>query len=396
MTSSFRFRPMRPEEAVNAARRTQVSLGGSEELEVVVERVRERIEGGLMWVLSDADTEADTETVLGQTMLEAGEHAFGGGRVICQHVGEVLVPPEHRGVGAGSALMREAIRQGARGGLGLSLVFPSTTSLYRSLGWEHAGTFTRWRVLARLIPFTQTRMRPLEEEWKGIEACQARWATALNGAEIRGPRAWERIRRSAPFAYGLDAPGGMDLEAYVLVEQRPIPDTHQHTLIYVDWAALTPRGLQAVVGFGGRGTTVRDVVFRAPTPNPWGLVLPEQDLERIYDFDWMARPLDLGAAIMARGYPEGIAADVTFLVDDPIVESNRGPWRLEVREGRAALDRTNEGEVHMEVTAVGALFTGYRSAHELTRGGRLTGPSEAVSRLETMFAGPLPTLFDLF
>jgi predicted acetyltransferase len=389
---SFRFRLLRPEEAVDAARRIQVSLGGAEDLEVIVERTRERVEEGLMWVLSDCQTDA----VLGQTALEAGEHFFGGRRVACQHVVDVLVPPEYRGSGIASALMQEAIRHGAREGLGLSLLFPSTATLYQSLGWEHAGTFTRWRISTRLIPSTKVRMQPLDEEWKAIEDCQARWAACFNGPEVRAPRGWDRLRRTSLFAYGLHTPDGLRLEAYVLAKQKPIADHFQHTLIYVDWAALNPRGLRAVVGFSGRGTMAHDLVFTGPTPNPWGVLLPERDLERIYDFEWMARPLKLRSAVMARGYSEQVATNVTFTVNDSVMESNRGPWRLIVKDGRATLEASTEAEVHMEVTAVGPLFTGYRSASELERSGRLAGPSEAVARLQAMFAGPLPTLFDFF
>jgi predicted acetyltransferase len=291
--------------------------------------------------------------------------------------------------------MREVIRRGARDALGLSVLFPATTGLYRGLGWEHAGTFTQWRVDARVVPAGGPSMRPLDDEWEAVERCQAQWAASLHGPEARTERRWEGLREATRFAYGLDATDGHGFEAYVLLEHKHAPDDWQHTLELVDWAALSPRGLQAVVGFVGRhGTLARDALFRAPTPNPWGLLLPEQDLTRADDFDWMARPLDLAAAIGARGFPEAVSAAVTVAVDDPVLEA--GPRRLVVADGRGALEPASHADVRMDVTAVGPLVTGYRSASELARAGRLAGPEPSLRQLDAAFAGPLPTLLDFF
>ncbi|HEX4082524.1 MAG TPA: GNAT family N-acetyltransferase, partial [Acidimicrobiales bacterium] len=54
-------------------------------------------------------------------------------------VGGVKVAPEERGRGTGRALMTELLRQIAGQGYTLSVLFPATVPLYRSLGWELAG-----------------------------------------------------------------------------------------------------------------------------------------------------------------------------------------------------------------------------------------------------------------
>ena len=58
-------------------------------------------------------------------------------------VGGVKVAPEQRGRGTGRALMTEVLRVIADRGYPLSVLYPATAPLYRSLGWELAGGLYR-------------------------------------------------------------------------------------------------------------------------------------------------------------------------------------------------------------------------------------------------------------
>ena len=58
-------------------------------------------------------------------------------------VGGVKVAPEQRGRGTGRALMTELLRVIADRGYPLSVLYPATAPLYRSLGWELGGGLYR-------------------------------------------------------------------------------------------------------------------------------------------------------------------------------------------------------------------------------------------------------------
>ena len=64
-------------------------------------------------------------------------------------VGGVKVAPEQRGRGTGRALMTELLRVIADRGYPLSVLYPATAPLYRSLGWEMAGGMYRAVIPAR-------------------------------------------------------------------------------------------------------------------------------------------------------------------------------------------------------------------------------------------------------
>ena len=97
----------------------------------------------------------------------------------------------------------------------------------------------------------------------------------------------------------------------------------------------------------------------------------------------VAPPLDVPAALEARRY-EHDGALTLAVVDDAGFAT--GTWRLEVDGGRATCrPSSDEPEIELGVAALGALYLGGRSAPTLARGRRLTGPVEAVQRLDHLF-----------
>lgn len=389
---STHFRPLTPEEALATSSRAAESFGREAD-EEALERWTRHIERGEMWALADG-----SGTVLAQGRLALVDHWFGGRLVPTQHVSSLAVPPQYRGAGAGRAFMQAAIERGAEQGAGLSLLFPATTRMYRSLGYEHAGTFTRYRVEARAAPaLGPTLRRATDADWPAIRRCGDRAAAGLSGPPARTGHAWETLRTAA-YHYVLD-----DLEqdgevtAYALVNHRREEGSWRYTLVLDDWAALTGRGLQALVGFVGRhGTFGEAATFRDTVPDRWSPFVPELDVVRTGEILWMARGLDLRAAVTARGFPPTVSGETTLTVDDPLLPRWHGPWRLEVAGGRGRLEAAETAEVRLDRRAVGPLFTGFRSAEGLAQLGLVSGPPAALASLSSFFAGPVPVLFDFF
>lgn len=388
--AAVRLRPLRADEAADTARRAAVSFGAAWDDEAV-ERWRGRIEAGEVWGVTD-----DADRVVGHGRLTQVDHWLGGRRVPTQHVASVAVPPEHRGTGAAAAFMRAALAAGARDGAGLSLLFPATVGLYRRVGYEHAGAFPRYRVDARKTPAVGPLLRPAgEDDWAAIRRCGDVAASRMHGPAVRPDDRWQQLRETT-YHYVLDAPGG-GVEAYVLFNHRTEPGDWQYTLSVTDWAALSARGLEGVVGLVGRhGTLGKAATFRGAVPDTWSMLVAEQDVEQTGRLWWMARGLDLPAAIGARGFPPGLRGSATLTVDDPLLGHARGPWRLEVDGGRGVLEPAGEAQVRLDARAVGPLVTGFRTPSALALAGLVDGPDEPLAWLAAAFAGPVPVLQDFF
>jgi predicted acetyltransferase len=350
------------------------------------------IERGDAWGWFDGDA------LLATLKLSMVDHWFGGRRVPCQNIASVAVPPEHRGQGVARAVMRAAVVHGAAEGAGLSLLFPATTRLYRGLGWEHSGEILRYRLDARQASTGGPTMRALdlEADWPEVLECHLAHGRTLCGPAVRPEVRWDHIRQ-ADFAYGLDGVDG-GLDAYVFYNQVRAEGDWQFTLDFVDWAAISHRGVTALLNLIGRhGTLGKAATFNGPAPHPFGFHIAEQDVQRRSGFAWMARGLDLGAAVAARGFPPGLTLDVAFVVEDDVLEEKaRGPWRLEVAGGRGALTPAADASVRLNTRAVGPLYTGYLDAAALAAAGLATGPPDDLAALTTAFASPPPVLFDFF
>jgi predicted acetyltransferase len=366
----------------------EVSFGSMDE--AARESMREQLAAGGVFGLESGGA------VAALTRLSVVDHWFGGRRVPCQHVGGVAVPPEHRGRGVALALMRAVIERGIADGVGLSLLYPATTALYRRCGWELAGTYARYQIDARLAPALGPALRPAtDEDWAAIRACHEATGRALNGPAVGDDRRWARLRR-ASFAYVLDAPGG-GVEAYVVYDQSRTPGDWQFTLAVDDWGATTPDGLAALLGFIGRhGTIGKDATLAGSVPHPWHFLTPEQDLHHTGGMLWMARGLDLPSAVAARGFPPGLTFAVAFAVNDPLVPAAGGPWRLEIADGAGKLVPAASADVLLDARAVGPLYTGFTSPAQLALAGLVAGPPAALALLGAAFAGPPPVLLEFF
>jgi predicted N-acetyltransferase YhbS len=124
-------------------------------------------------------------------------------------VASVMVAPEHRGQGVGRTLMTEVLAAVASRGYPVSVLYPATTPIYRSLGWELAGGDYRISLPARslrsLLAPDMSRNTPgtlADSPAGGLHAAPFERATPDDAArviEVVG-RAHELARHSGPNA----------------------------------------------------------------------------------------------------------------------------------------------------------------------------------------------------
>jgi predicted acetyltransferase len=388
-------RRLRHDEVTTALERSLASFGAHQDPARAERSLRRRVERGQVL----AAAERSTDRVLAHASAATLDHWLGGRRVCCQHVTGVAVAPEDRGRGAATALLRAVARTGAQAGAGLSLLFPSVDTLYRQLGWEHAGDYARWRMACRAAAGVDgpplRRLQP-ERDWPAVRACHRRFGAANPALAVRDEDRWAQLSE-ARFGWVRDVAEDR-VDAYVLLDHEPKPDDWRHRLAVRDWAAISPEGLTALVALVGRhGTTAADLTLRGAIPHPFQLVLPEQELALDDHVQWMARGLDLSAAVAARGFPMPVCLDAIVEIDDEELGDRGGTWRLTVEGGRGALRPSDERPTaRLAATAVGPLLTGHRSGSQLALAGHADGDEPTLAALSAAFSGPRPHLTDFF
>lgn len=264
-------------------------------------------------------------------------------------VAGVVVAPEQRGRGMGRSLMAALLELIASRGYPLSALFPSTLPVYRSLGWEIAGTSHEavipahaLRSLAAADPAVPAGGGPGPP---GGGVRRAGPDDAAEAVEVLG-----RVHRQArdcgpntrdPQALRL-ALGGNGCYAYLAADGLLLYDWRDgHDEIFVRLcAASSERTARALWGIVGSHCWIADTVrvWVAPADPVWWLAR-EPIAGAVDHDDWMLRVVDPAAAIAARGFPPAAELALRLRIADPARPVNSGPWRLEISGGRGSLTR---------------------------------------------------------
>jgi predicted acetyltransferase len=314
-------------------------------------------------------------------------------------VGGVKVTPEQRGRGIGRALMTEVLRVIADRGYPLSVLYPATAPLYRSLGWELAGGMHRAvieaRSLAALMPADgPAQPLPGPPGLRRTTPDDADEVIAVLGAVHEsarhcGPATYDAatVRRwwlsdQERFCY-LAADGFLDYGW---------ADGHHELSVRmaVAGSAETTRALWSIVG--SHAPMARQVRAVVSPDDPVAWLTREPDLGLTGHWSWMLRVIDAPAAVAGRGFPAAAGLAVGLHIDDAQLPANSGYWTLEVSGGKAALTRAEPpaspaGPVRLGARGFAALYGGVSMATLRRAGLAAGGDPGADEALDAAFAG---------
>jgi hypothetical protein len=255
-------------------------------------------------------------------------------------VGGVWVAPEARGRGIGTALMTELLRVIAGRGYPLSVLYPATAPVYRSLGWELAGGFYQARIPTRslgALPSADFPAGPLPALRRAGPSDADQVLAVIDAVH-------ESARHCGP-----STPDADSARRWWLDDENVFcylaPDgflaygwhgSHREIRVHraVAGSAETTRAIWSVVSsHASMAGQVRAVVI-PDDPVGWLTREPETGLERE---PWMLRVVDAAAAIAGRGFPAAAGLAIGLQIDDAARPDNAGPWTLEVGGGKGSL-----------------------------------------------------------
>jgi predicted acetyltransferase len=314
---------------------------------------------------------------VGAAMLHDMRQYWLGRPVGCAGVASVKVAPEYRGRGIGRLLMTELLHLIAAKGYPLSVLYPATMPIYRSLGWELAGAKFRFTVPARSL----LELREPDAEAGGVGAdhqsvairragpADAARVIAVIGDSHRtardaGPVTWDE----GPAAEWL---GRADLYTYLAGDAAG--DAADDGFAAYRWAdrdlwvervhARSPRTLRALWSVIASHCSIADTVTGVTAPSdPFWWLTRERGAFVTRRSMWMLRVIDLPAAIAARGFPAAVSASVQLRVTDHARPANAGSWQLTVAGGTGTLtpngSMSSPAPLQLGPRGVAALYAG--------------------------------------
>jgi predicted acetyltransferase len=328
-------------------------------------------------------------------------------------VAGVMVAPEERGRGVGRALVAALLEVIAGRGYPLSVLFPSTLPIYRSLGWEIAGTSHEAVIAAHalrsLAPAdAAVTAGPGPEPPGGVRRAgpqdAAEAAEVLGrvhgGARDCGPNV--RDEQSLRLALGSESWFGyLAGDGLLLYTWR---EGHDEVFVRlaVAGSAPTTRALWGIVS--SHCWIAERVRARVGPADPMWWLAREPVADAVDHDDWMLRMVDPAAAVAARGFPPAAEYAVRLRIADAARPANSGLWWLKVDEGRGSLVRAHEaaaggadgdGILTLGARGLAALYAGAPVATLRRAGLAAGGDPTADALLDGAFAAT-PFMLDRF
>lgn len=323
---------------------------------------------------------------------------YWGGRVLSMAgIAGVVVSPEYRGRGVGTALMSGVVTRTHELGYAVSALYPATVPVYRQAGWEIAGTQPRYSLNARLLRALrggQVRVREI------TAADTDQLCTIMREHHARSRVNGVRDYAAAEFAEELAAES---VFACATDDGFVVYGWEDRDLVVYQLVAGTVETARALWAVVGSSSSIVDQVHAYLAPDdPIHQLLSECVDQRLKQIRWMLRVLDVTAAVAGRGFPAGVEAEVPLVLDDPLLAANRVTGRLTVSGGRGQLvpdDSVGGGDpdaTRLGPNGLAALFAGTPTASLATAGLLIGGTAEQHGLLDTVFAGRPAYLLDYF
>jgi predicted acetyltransferase len=345
----------------------------------------------------------------GCALLPLGQF-FGGKSVPMMGVAAVGIAPEHRGRRIATALMQSALREMHRTGWPLSALYPATLPLYRSVGYEQAGVRYEVRIPAKTMIFRRQESdlelrRITTKDEPAIKEVYRTKAAHCAGNLDRSDFIWHRVRTPR----GQATQGFMVVnrttgkpEGYTYYLQKECPEA-PYSLHVTDLVAVTPAaGRRLLSFFADHRSMTHEIIFQGTPDDPILKLLPERNYTaRLLDH-WMVRIVDVPAALLARGFPVGLSAEVHLDVEDDLLVANNGRFVLELRNGAPHVHSGGRGDLKVDIRGLASLYSGHLNPHQLLftgqlqTQGRAKAASQALEAATATFGGPSPWLPDMF
>jgi predicted acetyltransferase len=292
----------------------------------------------------------DGDRMVGSALFIDMRQWWYGRAVPMAGVAGVKVAPEDRGRGVGRAVMTALLELMTARGYPLSVLYPATRTIYRSLGWEVAGhrheAVLPSRSLFALakpdLPPPAGEFGPLRRPGPGdaaevIDVIGRAHAAARDCGPVTYDEATVRRRLTRPGQYA-------DADRYAYLA----PDgflgygwQRGHDVIFVEHlTAVSAQTTRALWGLVASSSTVAETVQAQVGPaDPLFWLIREGDANITERESWMLRLLDAPAAIAARGFPATNITVPLHITDDQR-PANSGRWDLTVQSGQGSLVRT--------------------------------------------------------
>ena len=307
--------------------------------------------------------------------------------------------PEYANMGLMNQLMRQALADMQKKKQSISYLFPYSFPYYRQRGWEIISDKMTFEIKDYQLPKVKKvsgYVERLDTEHPDIRLVYKTFSSKRHAAMIRNDLAWDEYWR-----WDLD-----DLTAAVYYD-----DSHQPQGYLLYWISEDVLHIKEMVYnnqetrnglwnfISAHFSMVTKVVGSTYTNDPLAFWLDDGEIKETINPYYMARIVD--AKQFIAQYPfRAIGTDIqiTFMLDDPILEWNQGIFTLHVSAAGKGELYKSEGQttLSLDIQTLTTMLLSYKRPSYLASIGRLIGDEQTVETLEDLIKQQTPYFSDYF
>jgi len=306
----------------------------------------------------------------------------GSGAMRVGGIGLVGVHPNHRGSGFGQRMMKELLERMAGQGFGMAALYGFRDTYYRKVGFGSAGWKWQFKCAVDRMPVTlsQLPIRQIEpSDWQLLAGCHDKWVERRSMGVRRNEGLWERrFRQAPPGRYAFGDP----VEGYAFVKHGGFWGTVDVAEFVFTTRASYETGLAFIRTLA---INAHDVMWWEPSDGPGVFRHADYGIEAQRDKGSMFRVVNVKAALESLRPDDQFEGEIVIAVDDPLLESTRGPWHVKWSGGRVAVEPCKRmPNVTIPVPALSQALAGDPSWRLLAREGSLSATDGVLDRLEQL------------
>lgn len=310
-------------------------------------------------------------------------------------VTSVATYPEYAGHGLMGMLMKESLLRMRESGQSLSLLFPFSIPLYRSRGWEIISDKISYRIRDVQLPRNISApgyVRRVAWENKDFKDLHAKFARQTHGCLYRTALAWDEYWRwdeedttVAIYYSEKDTPLGY----MVYLIKDDILTIKE--MIYLNTEAW--KGLRRYIS--AHESMVYEVRGSSYFGEPIAFSIEDSDIKEYIRPYIMGRIIDIRAFLERYRWSPHAKGNVTFIVEDPLLEWNNLRLNLSFTDGKCReVEEESMHKVHLSIGTLTTWLLGYKQVGELRRLEHLRCSEETLRILERLVIFEKPYISD--
>ena len=319
---------------------------------------------------------------------------FFGEAVLMAGIASVGIAPEMRGLGAGTTLMRELVRQAYAEGAAFSLLYPFSHAFYEKVGYGVVGQLHRFRVAPRSLPRApdgdpiSLRRAQSPTDHASIVRTYEHACSASHGLISRTQKLWDRFLQRDRRQIFIASENGRDV-GYVLYDYV---DTHagfEIEVCEIVGSALAKRAVfahlrrqevqcKAVRINAAAGDPLLYSLIEPRTPENDGRMHGYSDAGTIHAGP-MLRIVDIARAFASRHCVSHAHGRLTARIHDDIIAANNGTFEFAFSASNIAVSRSSKApDVELNISVLAQICAGTLSFNDACNYGKARAHSPAA------------------